>query len=182
MEIGANIKAIHQARGLTLAHVSAVSGVDVCSLSLLENGKVDLRVGTLARIAAALGVQAADILASRNDDIMASRTDSPAETDTGLLTVEAVAVDLGTTPLAVARLIAKRQLKAVPLGSSGNRRILADEVKRYVGEGAVGFDMPPVNGQWFADIVDASALHSAIAKAAEDQLPESAPAFFVDTR
>ena len=176
MQIGERIRSIRQARGLTLAHVSAISGLDVASLSLLETGKTDPHVGTLSRVAAALGVQAADILASRKDDSMATQPVSPADTATGLLTVEAVAAELGTSPLAVARLIARRQLKAVPLGTSGNRRVLAAEVTRYVAAGAPGFDMPATTARWFADIPLAANFADAIREAANEQLPAKAPA------
>jgi DNA-binding Xre family transcriptional regulator len=175
MQIGERIRAIRQARGLTLSHLSAISGLDVASLSLLETGKVDPHVTTLSRVAAALGVQAADILASRKGDSMATETVSPVETATGLLTVEAVAAELGTSPLAVARLIARRQLKAVPLGTSGNRRVLATEVTRYVAAGAPGFDMPPTGARWFSDIPLAAAFADAIRAAANEQLPAKAP-------
>jgi len=175
MEIGARIRAIRQAKGLTLGHLSAISGLDVASLSLLETGKVDPHVGTLSRVAAALGVQASDILTSRKDDSMATKTVSPADTATGLLTVEAVAAELGTSPLAVARLVARRQLRAVPLGTSGNRRVLAAEVTRYVAAGAPDFDMPPTGARWFADIQYAANFADAIRDAAKDQLPLKAP-------
>jgi DNA-binding Xre family transcriptional regulator len=175
MEIGARIRAIRQAKGLTLSHLSAISGLDVASLSLLETGKVDPHVGTLSRVAAALGVQASDILTSRKDDSMATETVSPADTATGLLTVEAVAAELGTSPLAVARLVARRQLRAVPLGTSGNRRVLAAEVGRYVAVGAPGFDMPPTGARWFADIQYAANFGDAIRDAALEQLPLKAP-------
>ena len=106
---------------------------------------------------------------------MATQTDSP-ETSTRLLAVEAVAAELGTTPLAIARLIARRQFRAVPLGISGNRRVLAAEVVRFVGAGAPGFDMPPTGARWFADISLAANFAAAIRDAAADQLPLKAPA------
>jgi transcriptional regulator with XRE-family HTH domain len=176
MEIGERIRAIRQARGLTLSHLSAISGLDVASLSLLETGKVDPHLKTLSRVAAALGVQAADLFTSRkDDDSMATETAVPAETAVGLLTVAAVAAELGTRPLAISRLIARRRLKAVPLGASGSRRILASEVARYVGAGAPDFDTPPMGARWFSDIQYAAAFGDAIREAALEQLPAKAP-------
>ncbi len=45
------------AKGITLSHLSALTGIAQPNLSRIEAGKVDARYSTLARIARALGVE-----------------------------------------------------------------------------------------------------------------------------
>lgn len=53
-EVGQRIRAWRLAEGLTLDQLARLSGISGPALSLIETGKRDVRLTTLARIAAAL--------------------------------------------------------------------------------------------------------------------------------
>jgi excisionase family DNA binding protein len=97
---------------------------------------------------------------------------------TGLLDVAAAAGVLGSTALAVKRLIARNRLRAVRLGAGKVWRIDADEIRRYVAAGAPDFDPPPRGNDepWFQNIRSAAHFPQAVINAAADQAPEIMPA------
>lgn len=54
VEVGARIRAERLAAGLNLHQLARLTGLSIGALSQIETGRRDLRVSTLARIAAAL--------------------------------------------------------------------------------------------------------------------------------
>lgn len=60
--VGRRIRKARTGQGLSLEQVARVTGVNAPALSLLETGKRDARLTTLARIAAALHVCPAQFL------------------------------------------------------------------------------------------------------------------------
>lgn len=67
-ETGSRIRKAREATGLNLHELALLSGVSGPALSLIENGKRDLRLTSLFRIAAALRVGAGDLLEERPAD------------------------------------------------------------------------------------------------------------------
>lgn len=61
-QIGLRIRTVREAAHLNLHDLARLSGVSAPALSLIENGKRDLRLTTLHRIASALRIQAAALL------------------------------------------------------------------------------------------------------------------------
>lgn len=57
-----NVRAARERAGLTQEEVGNASGVGQAQYNRYENGRVDPSIGVLVRIAAALGVTAADLL------------------------------------------------------------------------------------------------------------------------
>ena len=55
MNVGENIKRIRTAKNLSQKEVTINAGLDTAQYSRIENGKTDLSVNTLERIAKALG-------------------------------------------------------------------------------------------------------------------------------
>jgi len=69
-ELGARIKRIRKARGLTLKDIEGRSQVSATHISEIERGKTSPTIGALARIAAALGKDTAFFLETENlDDV-----------------------------------------------------------------------------------------------------------------
>ena len=138
--VGQRIREHRKRRGLTLQELAARSGAGPSQLSQLERGATDPRLTTLDRIAVALGTTPAVLLGKEPIPM----------TSTALVSIEAAAADLGTTPLAIRRLIARGQLAATRLGAGpkASWRIDAEEVRRYVNDGAADFDAPPMRGGW----------------------------------
>jgi transcriptional regulator with XRE-family HTH domain/predicted transcriptional regulator len=66
--LGHRIRHFRTRRGLTLDELGAAVGVAASQLSLIENGKREPRITLLSTLAAALGVQAADLLAAEAPD------------------------------------------------------------------------------------------------------------------
>ncbi|MBN2171441.1 MAG: helix-turn-helix transcriptional regulator [Candidatus Krumholzibacteriota bacterium] len=66
MELGARIKRIRKARGLTLKDIESRSQVSATHISEIERGKTSPTIGALARIAAALGKDTAFFLETEN--------------------------------------------------------------------------------------------------------------------
>ena len=66
--LGHRIRHFRTQRGLTLDELGAATGVAASQLSLIENGKREPRVTLLSGLAAALGVQLADLLSSEPPD------------------------------------------------------------------------------------------------------------------
>ncbi|HEU4973728.1 MAG TPA: helix-turn-helix transcriptional regulator [Baekduia sp.] len=58
----ANVRAARERAGLTQEDVGNASGVGQAQYNRYENGRVDPSIGVLIRIAAALGVTAAELL------------------------------------------------------------------------------------------------------------------------
>ena len=61
-EIGKRIRNNRLSAGLNLHELARLSGISAPALSLIENGKRDLRLSSLFRIAAALRVEATNFL------------------------------------------------------------------------------------------------------------------------
>jgi transcriptional regulator with XRE-family HTH domain len=64
-EVGQRIRARRVAEGLTLDQLARLSGINGPALSLIETGKRDARLTTLARIAAALRLPLQALLVDR---------------------------------------------------------------------------------------------------------------------
>ena len=62
--LGHRIRHFRTRRGMTLDELGAAAGVAASQLSLIENGKREPRVTLLSGLAAALGVQLADLLSA----------------------------------------------------------------------------------------------------------------------
>lgn len=66
--LGPRLRALRKIRGLSLAQVAAASGISSSFLSLVENGKNDLTVARLIRLASYYGVAVTDLLPDIADD------------------------------------------------------------------------------------------------------------------
>jgi len=62
VRLGARIRAVRDARGLNLHELARLSGISAPALSLVENGKRDLRITSLQRIADALRISPGALL------------------------------------------------------------------------------------------------------------------------
>ena len=58
-----NLRALRQAKGLTLADLARRVGYSERYLEIMERGEVDPTINTMAELAAALGVKATQLLA-----------------------------------------------------------------------------------------------------------------------
>jgi transcriptional regulator with XRE-family HTH domain len=65
VELGARVRELRLLRGLTLADLAERAGFGKASLSRIENGRKVPPIGTLARIASVLDVEAASLLSSQ---------------------------------------------------------------------------------------------------------------------
>lgn len=66
-EIGGRIRQVRERHGLKLHELARLSGISAPALSLVENGKRDLRVTSLCRIAAALRVAPGELVDARGE-------------------------------------------------------------------------------------------------------------------
>ena len=66
--LGHRIRHFRTRRGMTLDELGAAAGVAASQLSLIENGKREPRISLLSALAAALGVQPADLLSAEPPD------------------------------------------------------------------------------------------------------------------
>lgn len=66
--LGHRIRHFRTRRGMTLDELGAAAGVAASQLSLIENGKREPRISLLSSLAAALGVQPADLLSAEPPD------------------------------------------------------------------------------------------------------------------
>ena len=66
-ETGGRIRDRRDAAGLKLQELATLTGLSVSALSNIETGKRDLRLTTLRRIAEALRLRPADLLADKED-------------------------------------------------------------------------------------------------------------------
>jgi transcriptional regulator with XRE-family HTH domain len=57
-----NVRRLRKAHGLSQSALAIDAGQHQHVISMIENGKVDVRMGTVAKIAAALGVHPRDLL------------------------------------------------------------------------------------------------------------------------
>lgn len=69
VDVGRRIRTTRESGGLTLHELALLSGVSSPALSLIENGKRDIRLTSLFRIAGALRVGAGDLLEERSADV-----------------------------------------------------------------------------------------------------------------
>lgn len=99
----------------------------------------------------------------------------------GLLTVEHVAAELSTDTLAVKRLIARGRLPATRLGDGREWRVSEDALQQYVTRGAIDFNPPAFNANWFAtdDVANANAFFDAAKEAMREQVLPELPASMV---
>jgi hypothetical protein len=94
-----------------------------------------------------------------------------------LLSVDDVARELTCSPIEVKRLIAWKLLGATQLGDGGEWRIDADELRRYVKQGAPKLRLPEYDRHnsigWFENSLTnlAKAFNSAVSDAAAEQVP-----------
>lgn len=61
-QLGRNLRAHRKAAGMTQESLSLESKVAMSEISIIETGKRNPRVGTLLRLARALGVRVADLV------------------------------------------------------------------------------------------------------------------------
>ena len=67
-DVGARIRAVRNAQGLSLDQLARLTGISAPALSLIETAKRDARLTTLARIAAALRVPLSCLLEDTPSD------------------------------------------------------------------------------------------------------------------
>ena len=75
--LGGNIAALRKSRGMTQADLAYSIGMEVPNLSVIENGKSNPQILTIARIAAALDSNAAELMP--NFDKPSLLLDAPAK-------------------------------------------------------------------------------------------------------
>lgn len=73
-EIGQRIRKVRLSAGLNLHELARLSGISAPALSLIENGKRDLRLSSLFRIAAALRVEATTLLHDQTENLLTPDT------------------------------------------------------------------------------------------------------------
>jgi hypothetical protein len=90
-----------------------------------------------------------------------------------LHTYDRVATELSTTRLNIKRLVARRRIKATPLGSSGQMRIEQSEVGNYVAKLLPDFDPPAFTDPWMElpNSKTGEAFATALQEAAADVVP-----------
>jgi transcriptional regulator with XRE-family HTH domain len=66
--IGSRVRALRNARVLTLQELGEVTGLSASMLSLVERGRTSPSIGTLVSIASALGVHMSDLVAGTQED------------------------------------------------------------------------------------------------------------------
>lgn len=72
-----NLRVARIRAGLTQRQVSVTSGIDIASLSRIERGIGNPTIGTIAKLAEAIGTDLADLFAARKPD---SSLEKPTET------------------------------------------------------------------------------------------------------
>lgn len=73
---GPTLKAFRTERGLTLAELSAKTGLQTSTLSKIENGKAELTIDKLLRISLALDINIADVFATPRSPQLSSPNSS----------------------------------------------------------------------------------------------------------
>jgi HTH-type transcriptional regulator, competence development regulator len=68
VQIGSRIRHCRLARSLNLHELALLCGISAPALSLIENGKRDLRITSLIRIASALRTEVAELVKDRPTD------------------------------------------------------------------------------------------------------------------
>lgn len=69
-DAGRRIREARVGQGLSLEKLARLTGISAPALSLIETGKRDLRLTTLARIAAALRVSLDALVTNKPDDVL----------------------------------------------------------------------------------------------------------------
>jgi transcriptional regulator with XRE-family HTH domain len=69
-EIGKRIRNSRLSAGLNLHELARLSGISAPALSLIENGKRDLRLSSLFRIAGALRIEATNLLHAQAENLV----------------------------------------------------------------------------------------------------------------
>ncbi|TCP38622.1 helix-turn-helix domain-containing protein [Rhodovulum marinum] len=77
-DIGRRVRALRADQDLTLEQLARLTGISAPALSLIETGKRDARLTTLAKIAAALRVPIRALLEDQTNDA-STGGDAPAE-------------------------------------------------------------------------------------------------------
>ncbi len=75
--IGDNIRRIRTELGLTLNELSLLSGIEAANLSRVERGLRDVKISTLAKVAAALRVELPDLLVPDDPDLAVPADTNP---------------------------------------------------------------------------------------------------------
>lgn len=140
--IGAHVRAVRRAQGLTLVRLAALSGLSHSFLSQLERGQARPSMVSLERIARALGRSQAELLAAADE-----RPDGPPEVWDGLLRAGEGART--GRPTLAARLLSRGVRGFEPMEFSGRNRDPgpyychdADELV-YVVAGSILIDLGP---------------------------------------
>lgn len=68
VETGARIRKARREAGLNLHEFALLTGLSISALSLIETGKRDLRLTTLATISSALRMSPADLIGGKRND------------------------------------------------------------------------------------------------------------------
>ena len=68
VDAGRRIRKARAGQGLSLEQLTRLTGISAPALSLIETGKRDLRLTTLARIAAALRISPDELVADKSID------------------------------------------------------------------------------------------------------------------
>lgn len=86
LEVGRRLKELRRDRDLTLAEVADATGLSASFLSMVEQGKSDISMGRLTRLASLFGASVADFSASARDPITTrkGRAHSVVSSDEGL--------------------------------------------------------------------------------------------------
>lgn len=82
-DVGHRIRETRAAQGLSLEQLARLTGISAPALSLIETGKRDPRLTTLKRIADALRVPPATLMADGSDNIEPSASASAGGYDLG---------------------------------------------------------------------------------------------------
>lgn len=82
-DVGRRIRAIRAEQSLNLDQLARLTGISAPALSLIETGKRDARLTTLAKIAAALRVPLSTLLDDGSPDPDAKTKDTPHGYDLG---------------------------------------------------------------------------------------------------
>lgn len=82
-DVGRRIRAIRAQQSLNLDQLARLTGISAPALSLIETGKRDARLTTLAKIAAALRVALSTLLEDRSPDHDARTKGAPQGYDLG---------------------------------------------------------------------------------------------------
>jgi transcriptional regulator with XRE-family HTH domain len=100
LTVGQRIRAIREARGLSLRALAGLSGLSPNAISLIERGENSATVGSLHALATALGVTLSDFFREdQSNTLVITRTSGRIRTEVGSLVLESLASGLGEQQL-----------------------------------------------------------------------------------